>query len=329
MRRRKFITLLAGAASAWPLAVGAQQTDRVRRIGVLMNFRSDELEGQARVAAFAQSLQKLGWNEGGNVRTNVRWAGDDADRYRLYSEELVGQTPDVILASASPSVAALQRVTRSVPIVFANVVDPVGGGYVTSLARPGGNTTGFTAFEYSIGGKWLELLKEIVPTLTRVAVIRDPAIAAGIGQFAAIQSSASSSLVELSVIDPRDAGEMESALNAFAQEPNGGLIVTASASATAHRELINSLAMRHRLPTIHAFRYFVLRGGLASYGPDTIDIFRRSAIYVDRILKGAKPSELPVKAPTKYELVINLKTAKALGLEMPRTLVATADEVIE
>ena len=328
MRRREFITLLAGA-SAWPLAAGAQQPDRMRRIGVLMNFRSDGPEGQARVAAFVQSLQQLGWNDGGNVRTDVRWAGDDADRYRLYSEELVGQAPDVILASASPSVAALQRITRSVPIVFANVVDPVGAGYVTSLARPGGNTTGFTAFEYSIGGKWLELLKEIVPSVTRVAVIRDPAIAAGIGQFAAIQSSAPSSVVELSVIDPRDAGEMERALDTFAREPNGGLIVTAAASATAHRELINSLAMRYRLPTIHAFRYFVLGGGLASYGPDTIDVFRRAAIYVDRILKGAKPSELPVQAPTKYELVINLKTAKALGLKMPPTLVATADEVIE
>jgi len=294
-----------------------------------MNFSSDGPEGQARVTAFVQSLQKLGWNEGGNVRTDVRWAGDEADRYRRYSEELVGQAPDVILASASPSVAALQRITRSVPIVFANVVDPVGAGYVTSLARPGGNTTGFTAFEYSIGGKWLELLKEIVPSVTRVAVIRDPAIAAGIGQFAAIQSAASSSVVELSVIDPRDASEMERALDTFAREPGGGLIVTAAASATTHRELINSLALRHRLPTIHAFRYFVLGGGLVSYGPDTIDVFRHAAIYVDRILKGAKPSELPVQAPTKYELVINLKTAKALGLKMPPTLLATADEVIE
>jgi putative tryptophan/tyrosine transport system substrate-binding protein len=274
-------------------------------------------------------LQKLGWNEGANVRTDVRWAGDDAEQYRKYSEELVRLNPNVILASASPSVGALQRVTRSVPIVFANVVDPVGAGYITSLARPGGNTTGFTAFEYSIGGKWLELLKQIAPRVTRIAVIRDPAIAAGIGQFAAIQSAASSSTIELSVIDPRDAGELEQVLNTFAREPNGGVIVTAAASATAHKELLNSLAMRHRLPAIHAFRYMTLGGGLASYGPDTIDIFKRAAIYVDRILKGAKPSELPVQAPTKYELVINLKTAKAIGLTVPPSLLATADEVIE
>jgi len=226
-------------------------------------------------------------------------------------------------------VAALQRITRNVPIVFAHVVDPVGAGYVTSLARPGGNTTGFTAFEYSIAGKWLELLKQIAPHVTRVAVIRDPTIAAGIGQFAAIQSAASSSAVELSVIDPHDASELERALGTFAREPNGGLIVTASASATVHRELLNSLAMHHRLPTMYAFRFMVLGGGLASYGPDTIDTFKRAAIYVDRILKGATPSELPVQAPTKYEVVINLKTAKALGLDVPLHLQQIADEVIE
>ena len=304
MRRREFIALLGGQAIGWPLAALAQQPESMRRIGALMNFRSDGPEGQARVAAFGQALQKLGWDEGSNVRTDVRWAAEDADRYRRYSEELVELKPDVILASASPSVAALQRITRSVPIVFANVVDPVGAGYVTSLARPGGNTTGFTAFEYSIGGKWLELLKQIAPRVTRVAVIRDPAIAAGIGQFAAIQSAASSSAVELSVIDPRDAVELERALDTFAREPNGGAIVTAAASTTAHRELLNSLAMRHRVPTIHAFRYMILDGGLAPYGPDTIDVFKRAAIYVDRILKGAKPSELPVQAPIKYELVI-------------------------
>ena len=232
MRRREFITLLGGVAVGWPLAALAQQPERIRRIGALMNFSSDETEGQARIAAFIQALQKLGWNEGANVRTDVRWAGDDAERYRKYSEELVALNPDVMLASASPSVAALQGVTRSVPIVFANVVDPVGAGYVTSLARPGGNTTGFTAFEYSIGGKWLELLKQIAPRVTRVAVIRDPAIAAGIGQFAAIQSAASSSAVELSVIDPRNASELERALDTFASEPNGGVIVTAAASNT-------------------------------------------------------------------------------------------------
>ena len=327
MRRREFITVVGGAA-IWPFAARAQQSTGTRRIGVLMNFRSDASEGQARIAAFMQALQKLGWNEGDNVRTEIRWPGDDTERYRKYSEELVGLNPDVILASASQSVAALQRITRSVPIVFANIVDPVGAGYVTSLARPGGNFTGFTAFEYSIGGKWLELLKQIAPRVTRIAVIRDPAYASGIGQFAAIQSAASSA-VELSVIDPRDAGELKRALDAFAGEPNGGLIVTASASATAHHELINSLATRHRLPAIHAFRYSILSGGLASYGPNTIDVFRRAATYVDRILKGAKPSELPVQAPTRYELVINLKVARTLGLEIPAPLLATAHEVIE
>jgi len=329
MRRREFIAFFGGTALAWPVVAWAQQSGRMRRIGVLMNLRPDEPEGLARIAAFEHALQSLGWNERGNFRTDVRWAWDDADRYRRCAEELVELKPDVILASASPSVAALQRISRSVPIVFANVIDPVGAGYVTSLVRPGGNTTGFTAFEYSIAGKWLELLKEIAPRVVRIAVIRDPSIASGIGQFAAIQSMASSSVLELSVIDPRDAGEMERAFGSFAREPNGGLIVTASSTATAHRELIHLLALRYRLPAIYAFRYFVLDGGLASYGPDTIDIFKRAATYVDRILKGAKPSELPVQAPTKYELVINLKTAKALGLEVPPALVATANEVVE
>jgi putative tryptophan/tyrosine transport system substrate-binding protein len=328
MRRREFIRLLGGAAAAWPLVVWAQQLTGTRRIGVLMNFRSDASEGQARIAVFAQALQKLGWTDGDNVRTDIRWAADDVELFRKYSKELVELNPDVILASAGQSVAELQRATRSVPIVFANVVDPVGAGYVTSLARPGGNTTGFTSFEYSIGGKWLELLKQIAPRVTRIAVIRDPAYAAGIGQFAAIQTAASSAL-ELSVIDPRDANELKRALEALAREPNGGLIVTASASVVAHHELINSLALRHRLPTIHALRYLMLSGGLASYGPNTIDIFGRAATYVDRILRGAKPSELPVQAPNKYELVINLKVAKTLGLEVPPALLATADEVIE
>jgi putative tryptophan/tyrosine transport system substrate-binding protein len=328
MRRREFITLLGGAAAAWPLVVRAQQPTGTRRIGVLMNFRSDASEGQARIAVFAQALQKLGWTDGDNVRTDIRWAADDMELFRKYSKELVELNPDVILASAGQSVAELQRATRSVPIVFANVVDPVGAGYVTSLARPGGNMTGFTSFEYNIGGKWLELLKQIAPRVTRIAVIRDPAYAAGIGQFAAIQTAASSAL-ELSVIDPRDANELKRALEAFAREPNGGLIVTASASVAAHNELINSLALRHRLPTIHALRYLMLSGGLASYGPNTIDIFGRAATYVNRILRGAKPSELPVQAPNKYELVINLKVAKTLGLEVPPALLATADEVIE
>jgi putative tryptophan/tyrosine transport system substrate-binding protein len=327
MRRREFIALVGGAAM-WPLAARAQQPNAVRRIGVLMNFGSDTPEGQARVAAFVQALQKLGWTDGDNVRIDVRWAADDMELFRKYSKELVELNPDVILASAGQSVAELQRATRSVPIVFANVVDPVGAGYVSSLARPGSNITGFTSFEYRIAGKWLELLKQIAPLVTRIAVIRDPTTASGIGQFAVIESAASSTL-ELSVIDPRDANELKRALEAFAREPNGGLIVTGSASVVPQNELINSLALRHRLPGIQPLRYLMLSSGLASYGPKTIDLFGRAATYVDRILKGAKPSELPVQAPTKYELVINLKTAKTLGLEIPPALLATADEVIE
>jgi len=329
MRRREFISLLGGAAAAWPLAARAQQAERMRRVGVLMNIPSNDEEGQARITAFAQALQKLGWTEGGNVRTHTRWAGDDVDRYRRYAEELAALTPDVILASGSPSVEALLRVTRSVPIVFANVIDPVGAGFVASMARPGGNTTGFTAYEYSISGKWLELLKEFAPNVTRVAVLREPSIAAGIGQFAAIQSAASSSRVELSAIDSRDASEIERALAAFAQEPNGGVIIAAGSSAVTHRQLIISLAMRYRLPNVYPFRYYPASGGLASYGPDSIADFKRAAAYVDRILKGEKPADLPVQAPTKYELIINLKTAKALGLQIPDRLLALADEVIE
>jgi putative tryptophan/tyrosine transport system substrate-binding protein len=260
---------------------------------------------------------------------DARWAGDDAELYRRYAEELVALAPNVILAGSSPSVAALQRATSSVPIVFAFVVDPVGAGFINSLARPGGNTTGFLAFEYTISGKWLELLKNIAPDVRRVAVLRDPAVAAGIGQFAAIQSTVSSSAIELSSIDTRNAGEMERALNKFAREPNGGVIETASVSGTTHRETIISVVMRQRLPTVYPFRYYVLAGGLASYGPDPIDQFKRAAKYVDRILKGEKPSGLPVQAPTKYYLVINLKTAKAIGLDIPPTVLARADEVIE
>jgi putative tryptophan/tyrosine transport system substrate-binding protein len=327
MRRREFIALV-GSAATWPFAARAQQSTGARRIGLLMNFHSDASEGRARIAAVMQTLQKLGWNEGDNVRTDIRWAADDMELFRKYSKELVELNPDVILASAGQSVAELQRATRSVPIVFANVVDPVGAGYVSSLARPGGNITGFTSFEYRIAGKWLELLKQIAPLVTRIAVIRDPTTASGIGQFAVIESAASSTL-ELSVIDPRDANELKRALEAFAREPNGGLIVTGSASVVPQNELINSLALRHRLPGIQPLRYLMLSGGLASYGPNTIDIFGRAATYVDRILRGAKPSELPVQAPTKYELVINLKTAKTLGLAIPPALLATADEVIE
>jgi putative tryptophan/tyrosine transport system substrate-binding protein len=327
VRRREFITLVGGAAVAWPLAARAQQPKR--RIGVLMSRAADDREGQARLAAFVDGLQQLGWTDGGNVRIDTRWPVGDAD-YRRYSEELVALAPDVILASASSSVAALQRITRSVPIVFANVVDPVGAGFVASLARPGGNTTGFSAFEYSLSGKWLELLKEIAPNVTRVAVLRDPSIAAGIGQFAVIQAMAPSSFgVGLTPIDVRDLGEMERAITAFAREPNGGLIVTGSQGAVIHRDLIILLASRHRLPNIQPFRYYPASGGLASYGPDPIDEHKRAAGYVDRILKGEKPADLPVQAPTRYALVINLKTAKALGLTVPPSLLARADEVIE
>jgi putative ABC transport system substrate-binding protein len=329
VNRRAFISLLGGAAAVWPLAARAQHREQVRKIGVLMNIPSSDEEGQARVTAFVQALQKLGWIEGGNVHIDIRWAGDNPDYYRRYSEELVGLAPDVILAGASPSVAALKRVTRSMPIVFAGVIDPVGAGFVNSLARPGGNATGFANFEYSISGKWLEVLKELAPNVTRAAVLRDPTFAAGIGQFAAIQSAASSTKLELSAIDQRDPGEIERALAAFAREPNGGVIITASSSAVTHRGLIISLAMRYRLPNVYPFRYYPSNGGLASYGPDQNDQYKRAAEYVDRILKGEKPADLPVQAPTKYELVINMKTARALGLTVPPTLLARADEVIE
>ena len=330
MRRREFITLFGVAALAGPRAARAQQADRVRRVGVLMSRAADDPEEQARLSAFRQGLQDLGWTDGRNVRIDYRWAAADAGRSRTYAAELVALAPDVILASASASVASLLQTTRTVPIVFVNIIDPVGAGYVARLARPGGNATGFTAFEYSLSGKWLELLKEIAPNLTRIAILRDPALAAGIGQFAAIQATAPSSLgVELSPIDVRDGGEIERDVAAFARESNGGLIVTASSGAAVHRELIIMLATRHRLPTVYPFRFFVTSGGLISYGPDPIDVFRRAAGYVDRILKGEKAADLPVQAPTKYELAINLKTAKALGLTLPPSLLARADEVIE
>ena len=330
MRRRELICLIGGAAVAWPLAARAQQADRMRRVGVLEARAADDREGQARLAAFLQGLQELGWTDGRNVRIDYRWAAADADRSRTYAAELVALAPDVILASASQSTAALLQTTRTVPIVFVNVVDPVGAGFVARLARPGGNATGFTPFEYSLSGKWLELLKEIAPNLTRIAILRDPAIATGIGQFAAIQAMASPSLgVELSPIDVRDGGKIERDIAEFARESNGGLIVTASSGAVALRELIIMLAARHRLPAVYPFRYFVTGGGLISYGPDLTDQFRRAAGYVDRILKGEKAADLPVQSPTKYELAINLKTAKALGLTMPPSLLARADQVIE
>jgi putative tryptophan/tyrosine transport system substrate-binding protein len=328
MRRREFITFIVSASAAWPFAAHALQPKR--RIGLLMSMVEDDPEGQARVRAIVDGLQQLGWADGRNVRIDIRWtAGNPADAGK-YAAELVALTPDVIFASVSVNVAALQRITRSVPIVFANVIDPVGAGLVTSLARPGGNTTGFSAFEYSLSGKWLELLKEIAPNVTRVAVVRDSLLAAGIGQYAAIQALAPQSLgVELTPIDVQDPSEIERAITGFAREQNGGLIVTASQPAMTHRKRIIALALQHRLPSVYGFRYYPASGGLASYGPDVIDVHRRAAAYIDRILKGEKPADLPVQAPTKYEMVINLKTAKALGMTVPQAVLGRADEVIE
>ena len=329
MRRREFLGLVGGAAAAWPLAARAQQTERIRRIGALMNLASDDAEGQARLAAFHQGLQEWGWAVGRNVRIDTRWGAGDAVRYRRYAAELVALAPDIILASNTSIVRALQEATRTVPIVFAGGTDPVGGGFVASLARPGGNTTGFTLFEYGISVKWLELLKEIAPRVTRVAVLRNPTATGSVGQLGAIQGVAPSFGVELSPVDVRDAGEIERAVTAFARGSNGGLIVLANASAQVHRALIVTLAARHRLPAVYYLRFFVTGGGLISYGPGNIDLYRRAAGYVDRILKGEKPADLPVQQPTKYQLVINLKTAKALGPTVPPTLIARADEVIE
>jgi putative ABC transport system substrate-binding protein len=331
MKRREFITLLGAAgAVGWPLAARAQQPDGVRRIGVLMASAADDSESQARIAAFLQGLQQLGWADGRNVRIDTRWATTDADDIRRHAAELAALAPDVLVAATGTVTAApLLQATRTVPIVFVQVIDPVGAGFVVSLARPGGNATGFTIYEYGMSGKWLELLKEIAPRMARAAVLRDPAIASGIGQFAAAQAVAPSLGVELSPVDVRDAGEIDRAVTAFARSPNGGLIVTASALATRHRDLIIALAARHRLPAVYSYRYMVAAGGLVSYGPDSLDQYRRAAGYVDRILKGEKPADLPVQAPTKYELVINLKTAKALGLDIPTTVLSRADEVIE
>jgi putative tryptophan/tyrosine transport system substrate-binding protein len=328
MRRRAFITLLGGAA-AWPLAARAQQRERVWRIGVLLPFAEDHPVGQARVAAFVQGLRQLGWTDGHNVRIDYRWSAGDSDNIRKFASELIALGPDVVMAFTSAAVTALRQATSTVPIVFAVVADPVGAGYVESLARPGGNVTGFAAQEYAVGGKWMELLKEIVPRLTRVAVLRDSAIAAGPGQFGALQAVAPSFGVELRPIDLHDPSGIEHGIAAFAKGPNNGLIVTGSPSATLHRNLIITLAARHKLPAIYYERSFADAGGLISYGPDFIDQCRRAAGYVDRILKGERPADLPVQAPTKYELVINLKTAKALGLQIPDKLLALADEVIE
>jgi len=328
MKRRAFITLLGGAAAAGPFAAGAQQGERMRRIGVLVPQDQDSPVAQARIAALLQELRQLGWT-GRNARIDIHWAGADAESIRKHAAELATLAPDVILANGSVVVAPLLQATRTVPIVFVVVPDPVGAGFVDSLARPGGNATGFVQFEYGLSGKWLELLKELAPRVTRAAILRDAAIPAGTGQFGAIQAVAPSVGVEVSPVNVRDAGEIERAVAAFARASNGGLIVTGSALAGVHRNLIITLAARHKLPAVYFERFFVTVGGLISYGPDLVDQYRRAATYVDRILKGEKPADLPVQAPTTYELVINLKTAKALGLEVPPSLLARADEVIE
>ena len=328
MRRREFIRLVSGAAAAWPFTVRAQQGDRIRRIGVLTGTRAEDLEFKERRAAFEQGLQQLGWTQGRNVRIDYRSAGGDAATSRKQAEELIALAPDVIVSSGSFSTGHLLQVTHTVPVVFAIVPDPVGSGFVDSLSQPGGNATGFMQFEYGLSGKWLELLKEIAPSLTRVIVLWDPETA-GIGQFAIIQSVATSAGVDVRPVKLRDAGEIERAITAFARAPNGGLIVTASAWSVVRRDLIVALAARHQLPAVYFERFFVVAGGLISYGANFVDQYRRAAGYVDRILKGEKPADLPVQAPTKYELVINLKTAKALGLAVPPSVLARADEVIE
>ena len=328
MRRRDFITLLGGAAAAWPLAGRAQQPERVRVVGMLDILGTDDPEGQARRAVFEQTLQQLGWTVGRDLKIESRQVGDDTDRLRRYAAELIALAPDVIVSIGSVAVAPLQQATRTIPIVFVNVPDPVGAGFVQSMAHPGGNITGFSNFEYSMSGKWAELLKQIAPNVTRALVFRDPTSAAGIGQFAAVRSVAQSLGVELTPLDPRDTDEIERNVATFARSGNGGVIVTAGRTG-ARRKSIISLAARHKLPSIYPYRYYAADGGLISYGPNTHDPERRVAAYVDRILKGEKPADMPVQAPTKYELIINLKTAKALGLTIPQSLLATADEVIE
>jgi len=327
--RRKLLAAFGGAAAAWPLAASAQQPGTLRRIGVLIQVAEGDPQARIEVATFLRGLQELGWNEGRNLRIDTRWGGGDADRIRKYAAELVALGPEVVLAPGGTVVGALQQASRTVPIVFVNVTDPVGRGYVASLAQPVGNATGFTSFEFGMGGKWLEVLKEMAPRVTRAAVLRDPVITAGMGYLAAIHALAPSIGVQVTPIDVRQTSDIERAVAAFARTPNSGLIVTADPAAIVHREGIIALAARHRLPAVYPYRFFVISGGLISYGLDNIEQYRLAAGYVDRILKGDKPGDLPVQAPTKYELVINLKTAKALGLELSPTLLALADEVIE
>jgi putative tryptophan/tyrosine transport system substrate-binding protein len=327
MRRRDFIAIVGGAA-AWPLTARAQQSDRMRRIGVLTGTRADDPDRKAGLAAFEQGLQQLGWTQGRNVRIDYRFAAGDATTSRKQAEELVALAPDVILSTGGFSTGSILRVTHTVPVVFTIVPDPVGSGFVDSLSQPGGNATGFMQFEYGFSGKWLELLKEIAPGLTRAIILWDPAIPAGIGQFAIIQSVATSAGIDVRPVNLRDAGEIDRAITAFARAPNGGLVMTASALSVVHRDLVIALSARHKLPAVYNERFYVAAGGLISYGANFIDQLRQAAGYVDRILKGEKPADLPVQAPTKYELVINLKTAKVIGLTMPPSVLARADEVI-
>ncbi len=329
LKRREFFTLLGGAVAAWPIAARAQQVDRMRRIGVLLPAASDDLEFQTCWGAFLQELQQLGWAIGRNVRIDTRWATTNAADIRRHATELAALVPDVILVHGASAVGPMLQATRTVPIVFPAVGDPVAAGFVDSLARPGGNATGFMTVEHSMGGKWLELLKQIAPSVTRAAVVRDATVPSGIGQFGAIQTVAPSLGVEVKPVNVRDAGEIERTVVAFARSSNGGLIITASALASRHRELLTTLAARHKLPAVYFDRSFIAAGGLISYGPDQIDQYRQAAGYAERILKGEKPANLPVQAPAKYEMVLNLKTAKALGLDMPATVLARADEVIE
>jgi putative ABC transport system substrate-binding protein len=328
MRRREFITLIGGAA-AWPIAARGQQRERMRLIGVLMSIASDDPEGQARLAAFLQGLQEWGWSVGRNVVIEIRWGAGDSDRYRKYAAELVALSPDTVLAGGGSTIPALQQASRTIPIVFANATDPVGSGYVRSLAQPGGNATGFALSEFATSGKLLELLKQIAPHITRVVVVRDPSLPSGSGQFGAIQGAASSLGVELSPADVRDTHDIERVLATLAQRPNGGLVVPPSAAAAVHRDLIIALAAQHRLPAAYPYRYYISAGGLIAYGSNLMEQYRQAAAYVDRIFKGENPAELPVQTPTKYELVVNMRTAKSLGLTVPATLLATADGVIE
>ena len=329
MRRREFIAGIAGLATAWPRVASAQQAERMRLIGMLMVFKADSLEGQDYIRAFQQALQRLGWSDGSNVRTEIRWSEAKIDLERQYATDLVALTPDVIVAAGTVAVIALQHIRPTLPIVFVQVADPVGSGIVDSLARPGGNITGFINYEFSIGGKWLDLLKQIAPDVTRVLVLRDSSNPSAIAQFSAVQGAAQSRGVEVSPVGIRDASEIERGLATFARSANGGLIVTGPAGASVYRGLIIELAARHKLPAVYADGYIVTQGGLISYGPDRIDLYRHAANYVDRILRGEKPADLPVQAPNKYELAINLKTAKALGLTVPQALQASADQAVE